>query len=99
MKAKRIISLYLFVCIVLIVIGATILISGCIEQKNELEKQVEEITGLENVELEFIETEEPEWLDYKVTHYIIKGTNLLVSVQHNKEEGIHFVGVCEIDNG
>lgn len=92
----KIIKKFLIVSIVLIAIGVILLACGYKKDKDIIADEVTKITGIENPQLEFVTTESPLFLEYKVTHYKIKGTNLLVSVQHNENE-IHFIGVCELD--
>ena len=91
MTTTKILAIFLIICAIPIIVVGSIFINQHITYMNEIKEFVKVELNIDNPELEFYDSEEPTYLEYRVTHYLVKGTNYLISVQHDSNYKIHYI--------
>lgn len=91
MTTTKILAIFLILCAIPIIVVGSIFIQQHVAYMNEIKAFVRQELNIENPKLEFYMEEEPTYLEYRVAHYKVKGTNYLVSVQYDSDYKIHFI--------
>jgi len=94
-KGERIAITFIIVCAIICTIIGCLFAREYVKEQDEIKEYVGKELNMANPELEYYDTEEVAWLDYICTYYFVKGTNYLVTVQHN-EDGIHLIDIEEV---